>query len=715
MERNKKEREQEAMDTALEALLSVFGKETPGTDGAQPAADGMPALRQILRYLKADAPEPPEEVTELREKMEYMLRPAGVMCRRVRLTGAWWKEAAGPFLGSLADGTAVALLPAAGGYCYTDGAGKRVRITKKNAGSIEKEACSFYRGYPLRPLKLMDFLKFRLESISVWDVVWVLIASLGVSLLGLVLPMINKLIFDNIIPGNLREDILPVAALLVGATVGSLLFGISRTLVMSRLSNKMSFASQNAVMARIFSLPVSFFKDYSAGELAQRFNGINTVSQVVSDGVLTAGLSVLFSFVYLFQMNSLAPVLVGPGMLAIAVMLAVIVATVLLRMKFMKLQTEAAAKCSGLTFSLLGGIQKIKLAGAERRAFAKWAELFAREGRYEYNPPFGIKIGSALTGAVSLGGTILLYLIAGTNDVSQSDYIAFSTAYGAISAALIGLSGVVVQLATIKPLLDLVQPIYDAQPEKAEEKKQAVSLSGEVEVSHLSFRYGEKLPYVLKDLSLHVAPGEYVGIVGKSGCGKSTLMRLLIGFETPGSGAVYYDGEDLREFDLRSIRQKIGVALQNGKLFAGDIFSNIVVTAPWSTQEDAWEAARLAGIADDIAAMPMGMHTVISEGSGGISGGQKQRLLIARALVGKPKILLFDEATSALDNAVQNEVAKNIARLGCTRIAIAHRLSTVRECDRIIMIDGGQIAEEGTYDELMERKGLFYEFAVRQI
>ena len=192
-------------------------------------------------------------------------------------------------------------------------------------------------------------------------------------------------------------------------------------------------------------------------------------------------------------------------------------------------------------------------------------------------------------------------------------------------------------------------------------------------------------------------------------------MRLLIGFETPGSGAVYYDGEDLREFDLRSIRQKIGVALQNGKLFAGDIFSNIVVTAPWSTQEDAWEAARLAGIADDIAAMPMGMHTVISEGSGGISGGQKQRLLIARALVGKPKILLFDEATRALDNAVQNEVAKNIARLGCTRIAIAHRLSTVRECDRIIMIDGGQIAEEGTYDELMERKGLFYEFAVRQI
>ena len=223
------------------------------------------------------------------------------------------------------------------------------------------------------------------------------------------------------------------------------------------------------------------------------------------------------------------------------------------------------------------------------------------------------------------------------------------------------------------------------------------------------------MPLVLKDFDLHVKPGEYVGIVGRSGCGKSTLMRLLIGFETPEAGAVYYDGEDLMDFDLRSIRRRVGVALQSGKLFVGDIFSNIIITAPWSTMEDAWEAARLAGIADDIAAMPMGMRTMISEGSGGISGGQKQRILIARALVGRPKILLFDEATSALDNVVQNEVAENIAQLGCTRVVIAHRLSTIRQCDRIVMIDNGAIAEEGTYDELMKRKGLFYEFAVRQI
>lgn len=714
MQHDRDQREHDAMNTALEDLLSIFGKDR--SRSGKTGDEALSAVQQILRCLRVEAPEPPEEMQDNNERLDYMLRPSGVMRRRVQLTGTWWKETVGPLLGELRDGTVTAFLPTlGGGYFYCDGQGRRIKVGSKNAGEIGAEAYCFYRSYPARPLKLMDFLKFRLESISVGDIIWVLAASLCVSLLGLVPPMINKLIFDNIIPGNLREDILPVAALLVGATVGSLLFGISRSLVMSRLRDKMSFASQSAVMARIFSLPVSFFKEYSAGELSQRVSSMNTVSQIVSDSILTTGLSVLFSFVYLFQMQSFAPTLVGPGMLAILVMLGVIVATVLIRMKFMKQQAQIATKKSGLTFSLFGGIQKIKLAGAEKRAFSKWASLYAQEGKLQYNPPFIIKIGSALSGAISLGGTILLYLVAGRNEVSQSDYIAFSVAYGAISAALLSLAGIVAQVAAIKPLVDLVQPIYDAQPEPAENKKQAVSLKGEIEVSHVSFRYGEDMPLVLKDFDLHVKPGEYVGIVGRSGCGKSTLMRLLIGFETPEAGAVYYDGEDLMDFDLRSIRRRVGVALQSGKLFVGDIFSNIIITAPWSTMEDAWEAARLAGIADDIAAMPMGMRTMISEGSGGISGGQKQRILIARALVGRPKILLFDEATSALDNVVQNEVAENIAQLGCTRVVIAHRLSTIRQCDRIVMIDNGAIAEEGTYDELMKRKGLFYEFAVRQI
>ena len=205
-----------------------------------------------------------------------------------------------------------------------------------------------------------------------------------------------------------------------------------------------------------------------------------------------------------------------------------------------------------------------------------------------------------------------------------------------------------------------------------------------------------------------------VAIVGKTGCGKSTLMRLLLGFEKPETGAIYYDGHDLESLDLRSVRQCIGVDLQNGKLFSGDIFSNIIITAPWKTLDDAWEAARIAGIEEDIKAMPMGMHTMLSEGGGGISGGQRQRLLIARAVVSKPKILYFDEATSALDNITQKQVSDSIAELKCTRLVIAHRLSTIRHCDRILVLDRGKIVEEGNYDTLMDKKGVFYDLVRRQ-
>lgn len=234
-------------------------------------------------------------------------------------------------------------------------------------------------------------------------------------------------------------------------------------------------------------------------------------------------------------------------------------------------------------------------------------------------------------------------------------------------------------------------------------------------MSNVTFSYTPDGPLVLNNLSLKVEPGEYVAIVGRSGSGKSTLMRLLLGFETPTSGAIYYDGYDLQTLDVRSVRQCIGVDLQDSKLFPGSIYANIIITAPWATLEDAWEAARLAGVDEDIRAMSMGMHTLVSEGGGGLSGGQRQRILIARAIISKPSIILFDEATSALDNITQDLVAQNLAALNCTRIVIAHRLSTVRQCHRILVLDKGTVVEEGTFEELMAKRGLFYEFAIRQI
>lgn len=375
---------------------------------------------------------------------------------------------------------------------------------------------------------------------------------------------------------------------------------------------------------------------------------------------------------------------------------------------------ELSGKEDGMTYALITGIQKIKLAGAEKRAFARWGNLYAENARLAYSPPMFIRLNSVISLAISLAGTIIMYVMAVKSGISVADYYAFDTAYGMVSGAFASLAGIALTVAQIKPILNMVKPFFDAVPEVSDGKQVITRLSGGIELSNVSFRYSENMPLVVDDMSLKIRPGQYVAIVGKTGCGKSTLMRLLLGFEHPQKGAIYYDGRDLERIDLRSLRRRIGAVMQNGKLFQGDIYSNIVISAPWLSQEEAWEAAELAGIADDIRAMPMGMNTIISEGSGGISGGQRQRLMIARAIAPKPRILMFDEATSALDNITQKKISEALASLKCTRIVIAHRLSTIKQCDRIIVLDNGKIIEDGKYDELIEKNGFFAELVARQ-
>ena len=307
-----------------------------------------------------------------------------------------------------------------------------------------------------------------------------------------------------------------------------------------------------------------------------------------------------------------------------------------------------------------------------------------------------------------------MYSLAVKSGISVADYYAFNTAYGMVSGAFTALAGIALTAAQIKPVLTMVKPFFDAMPEVSDGKEVLTRLSGGIELNNVSFGYSENMPLVIDDLSLKIRPGQYVAIVGKTGCGKSTLMRLLLGFEHPRKGAIYYDGRDLEKIDLRSLRRRIGVVMQNGKLFQGDIYSNIVISAPWLSRQDAWEAAELAGIADDIRKMPMEMDTVISEGAGGISGGQRQRLMIARAIAPKPKILMFDEATSALDNITQKKISESLGSLKCTRIVIAHRLSTIRQCDRIIVLERGKIIEDGKYEELIAKNGFFAELVARQ-
>jgi len=375
---------------------------------------------------------------------------------------------------------------------------------------------------------------------------------------------------------------------------------------------------------------------------------------------------------------------------------------------------QLSVRESGLKYAIVSGIQKIKLAGAEKRVFAKWAGIYAKEAEFQYSPPLFIKLNTVITTAISLFGTIILYFLAVKSGIGVSGYYAFSISYGMVMGAFSALSGIAISIAQIPPVLEIADPILKAKPEVMEDKEVLTKISGGIELNNVSFRYNDQMPYVIDDLSLRIKPGEYVGLVGKTGCGKSTLMRILLGFEKPSKGAVYYDGKDINSIDLRSLRRKIGSVMQNGELFQGDIYENIVISAPQLTLDDAWEAAELAGIADDIRDMPMGMQTLVSEGQGGISGGQRQRIMIARAIAPKPKILIFDEATSALDNLTQKKVSKALDSLKCTRIVIAHRLSTIRNCDRILVLDKGKIVEEGSYDQLIEKNGFFAELIKRQ-
>ncbi|MBQ2699813.1 MAG: ATP-binding cassette domain-containing protein, partial [Clostridia bacterium] len=426
------------------------------------------------------------------------------------------------------------------------------------------------------------------------------------------------------------------------------------------------------------------------------------------------GLTSLFSLMYVTQIFAYAPALVVPALIVILATLVFSVFTTLYQTKITRKQMELGAQESGMSYALITGIQKIKLSGAEKRAYARWSDLYAKQVEATYHPPLFLKMNTVISTAISLAGTLVMYAMALRSGVGVAEYYAFNAAYGMISGAFMSLSGIAMTAAQFKPVMAMAKPIMDAQPEVSEGKQVIDRISGAIEVNNVSFRYREDMPLVLDDLSLKIKPGQYVAIVGSTGCGKSTLMRILLGFEKPQKGAVYYNGKDLNTIDLKSLRRKIGVVMQNGKLFQGDVFSNIVISAPQLTLDEAWEAAEMAGIAEDIRRMPMGMHTIISEGSGGISGGQRQRLMIARAIAPKPKVLMFDEATSALDNITQKTVSDSLERLKCTRIVIAHRLSTIRACDRIIYLEKGKIVEDGTYDELIALKGRFAELVERQ-
>jgi len=674
------------------------------------------AMEEILGYYHVNPTALPDHLRDRNEQLEFLLHPSGIMRRTVKLEGAWYKDGIGALLGETQGGDVVAIIPKGfSGYAFFDWeSGKKIRVTTKTVSKLKTEAVCFYRPFPLARLTVKDLFLYIFKTLSAADYLMAGAATLAITLLGLFTPYANQLIFSRVIPSGKTSLLISVAVLLLGVTVSMLLITITRNLILTRIQTKMGISVESAAMARLLSLPAVFFKEFSAGELSSRLGSVTSICNLLADVVLSTGLTSLFSLIYIGQIFHFAPAVAAPALTVLLATILFSIISALVQLRVSRRRMKAAAKLQGLEYALFSGIKKIKLAGAERRVFSKWAQSYKQQAQLQYNPPVLIKVNPVVSVAITLAGTIAIFYFAAVSGISAPDYMAFGAAYGMVSGSLALLASAALSIANIKPMAEMADPILKTEPEISVGKPVLTSLSGSIELNNVSFRYDEDSPLIIDDLSLKIRAGQYVAVVGATGCGKSTLMRLMLGFEKPQKGAVYYDGKDLQKVDLKSLRRNIGTVMQSGKLFIGDIYSNIVISAPWLTLSDAWEAAELAGIADDIRDMPMGMHTVISEGSGCISGGQRQRLLIARAIAPKPKILMFDEATSALDNLTQHQVSRSLDSLKSTRIVIAHRLSTIRQCDRIIVLDRGKIIEDGTYDELIAAGGSFAELVRRQ-
>jgi NHLM bacteriocin system ABC transporter ATP-binding protein len=653
------------------------------------------------------------------DPVSAIARASRVRVRRVRLAGAWWREDNGPLLAfRTADGRPVALLALSPSrYEVADPQARtRTALTAAEAAAVDPFAYSFYRPFPEGPLTPWGLFRFAVKG-GGRDWLAVCLLGLAGSLLGMFTPVVTGWIFDAIIPSADRGQLLLVLlALLVSAT-GVALFQVTRGIAILRLEGQMDGSVQAAVWDRLLNLPAPFFRRYTAGDLTYRALGIGAMRQVLTDVALSVLLSFVFSLAYFGLLFYYDIRLAG---LACAVFLVALAATGLaawLELRYQRGIYQARGRISGLVLQLITGITRLRLAGAEERALAVWARDFSVQKKLAYRARSVANALAAFNAALPVVSTLVLFAAVArlpTGSLSLGAFLAFSVAFTQVLSSAILMASIVGYAVQVVPLYERAQPILEAVPEVDTAKAPPGDLSGDVELSHVSFRYQADGPLVLDDVTLHIRAGEFVAFVGPSGAGKSTIVRLLLGFETPTGGSIYYDRADLAGLDHQAVRRQIGVVLQDGKLMAGDLFSNIIGSS-LLTLEDAWEAARLSGLEQDIREMPMGMQTMLSEGGSTLSGGQRQRLMIARAVVSRPRILLLDEATSALDNRTQAEVSRSLERLKATRIVIAHRLSTIVNADCIYVVDGGRIIQRGRYEELAHQQGLFADLAQRQL
>lgn len=714
-------------DARRERLFGALARiVVPDADAAQPAVaigeDALFAACRLVGEAMGVSLKPPMARLSDRggfQAVAEIARASRLRVRKTLLRGGWRDQDVGPLIAWFGEARQpVAILPARGrGYDLVDAdTGLRRPLDDAAAEALSADAAAFYRPLPEGTLSAWRLIRWTSGQVRA-DISRVVLAAMTLALLGLAAPMITAVLVNEAIPRGDLSALVFCAAALGATSIAAAGFQAIQGVALQRLGGVGDWVLQAAVMDRLLRLPAAFFKRYTAGDLADRVLGVDEIRRVLTGravGGLLSGVFCLFGLGLMFAFDARLAWIAAAFIL---VQGAVIVAVSAVRLGRERRYFDAQGRAQGLVLQMLTGVGKLRAADAATRVFGLWVRRFSEQKAHFIASQHQANRLTTFEAAFPVLASVAVFALARPTSGPVTDaggFLAFFAAFGQALAAMTSLGAAVGETLVAAPFFDRLRPILSEPLEVADGGEAPGEISGAFEVSQVSFRYAAAGPPVIDRLSLQVGQGEFVAVVGPSGGGKSTLFRLLLGFEQPQSGAILFDGRSIDTLDMGAVRQQIGVVLQNGKLTSGSLYENICGAAQVPV-EQVWRAVRQAGLDADIEAMPMGLHTIITEGVSALSGGQRQRLMIARALVRRPRLLLFDEATSALDNRTQSIVSDALSKLNVTRVVIAHRLSTVRDADRIVVIARGAVVQSGRFETLSQEPGLFADLARRQL
>ena len=649
------------------------------------------------------------EADTFEKQLDEIKNKYDINYRIITLSHNWYQNSMLPLLVS-----GKAVIPDFMGKCNCYSNNKKISISDKNADKFDNTALCFYRGFGEDKISRLSLIKYMLKCISVKEYIAVIGSMIAVMLFSTVMPQAEYYIFNNLIPSGTKSDIFPVGCLLIGVIIISLVIYLFRGIVAANIPILISVHLQGAVISRLLKIKAGFFNGQKSGSLSSSIIKISDISEIFSGDVIAELMSFVLSVIYAFEIYIYAGEFMGYVYLAFVIVLILTVLNALYFNKYSSNFSKKTNEMTGFVYELFSSMENVKVNNADSVMFNRWSSVYSDSLKAQ-KKPFITKYYKGIYAFIISVFTLVIFRTGICEDTSAAGFITFMSLYGLFIGSVGGISSVLNAVADFNSAYNQLEVFFTAEMEKTENKQNIDNFRGNVEFSNVSFKYTDSGNYVLENINFNIKKGQKIGIAGKSGCGKSTLIRLLLGFELPEKGRIFIDNKDLSEINLSSYRKKLGVVLQSSKLIPADIFSNITLTSPESTNEDVNKVVEMVGLKEDIEKMPMGLHTFVSDDNLTISGGQKQRILLARAIIGKPSLLVLDEATNALDNITQTAITRYIDSSDATAIIVAHRLSTIKNCDNIIVLDGGRISEQGSFNDLIEKEGVFYNLIRNQL